>query len=502
MHTFKYNYKNLICEVRTTSGNALVANYYYDALGRRVVKAVNGGITQRFVYSSLETVATYDGSNNWKQNFIFSQRINSVLAIEQADTLDFDGDTNLSEITRSFYHTNAIGSTLEITAANQVVALSYRYDPYGTPTVTRGGVPQSGDPLGQSFAFAGALYDEEVSVYCMRFRTYDPLRGRFLQRDPLEYSEPNTYSYAGCSPVNYIDPLGLTKLRDLIWDYESLRETVEDCRKELGQAVDRLAAAEDAYDAAYLNFMALFMALAPAQACLRSLVAGRTAVDDALEAALAALAAAAATLEQAQEAADAAAAGYMQASDALAGVVASLNKLFDDGFFQHFERWRARPDLANTWGTPGGDLFRWKPSDDPSAPWEYFTSDGSGDLDYLSRLDPTSLEGYNAKDGVDVFFGVGDSGDYYIVHNENPILQVGRQWTDAYYYGDRRPTVSPGGSAIPALNTRARVEGIADKSRANRAMREMKGSRTYHKHYSNQGPGYSPGVAKPRLGPR
>ena len=132
------------------------------------------------------------------------------MMLSQADVLDYDSDSNTSETTRSFYHRNALGSVMEITEMDQQVAVSYRYSPYGEPSVTRGGTSQSTDPLGQHRAFAGRLYDEETGVYENRARSFAPAVGRFAQRDPLSYGpSANLYAYVGSSPVNVTDPLGL-----------------------------------------------------------------------------------------------------------------------------------------------------------------------------------------------------------------------------------------------------------------------------------------------------
>ena len=62
-YKFKYSYRNLITEARLSSNNGLVATYTFDASGRRVGKAVSGGVTERYVYADVETIAVYDGSN-------------------------------------------------------------------------------------------------------------------------------------------------------------------------------------------------------------------------------------------------------------------------------------------------------------------------------------------------------------------------------------------------------------------------------------------------------
>ena len=142
-------------------GEATVATYRFDALGRRVEKDVEEGVFERYVYAGLETVATYGASNAWKQDFVFGQGIDQILMLEQADVLDADEDENTSETTRSFYHRNALGSVMAITEMDEDVAVSYRYDPYGAVTITRGEQTQQTDPLGQHWTFTARFYDEE-----------------------------------------------------------------------------------------------------------------------------------------------------------------------------------------------------------------------------------------------------------------------------------------------------------------------------------------------------
>src|SRR5207248_923574 len=124
-YKFAFDYQNRIVQVHTSSGNTLVASYTYDPMGRRVERAVAGGATTRFIYAGREIVCTYDGSNGWKQNYVWGEGRRLVM-LEQADVLDYNGNSNTTEVVRSFYHRNAIGSVMEITDMNQAKVLSYR----------------------------------------------------------------------------------------------------------------------------------------------------------------------------------------------------------------------------------------------------------------------------------------------------------------------------------------------------------------------------------------
>jgi len=52
--------------------------------------------------------------------------------------------------------------------------------------------------------------DVQNNLYYYRNRYYDPLTGRFLQEDPIEFEGGiNFYTYVGNNPILFIDPLGL-----------------------------------------------------------------------------------------------------------------------------------------------------------------------------------------------------------------------------------------------------------------------------------------------------
>jgi RHS repeat-associated protein len=101
---------------------------------------------------------------------------------------------------------------------------------FGTPTIytaagadglwrtaddTTAGVSAIGNP----YMFTARRYDDETGLYYYRARMYTPTLGRFIQTDPIGYTDGvNWYAYCGNNSTVYIDPWGLCKDDSLNWD--------------------------------------------------------------------------------------------------------------------------------------------------------------------------------------------------------------------------------------------------------------------------------------------
>ncbi len=188
-HLFVYDYRNRVVQVKQKSGGAVIAEYRYDAMGRRV-ESTTGTTVRRLVRSSYSApwhvealshvIDVFSGSNTHQRSYCWGDEVDEILMLSQADLLDFDSDSDTAEVTRSYYHRNALGSVSDISDGNQAVVASYRYAPFGVVTITRGGVAQSSDPLGQDFMFTARPLDAETGLYYFRARHHSPELGRFL----------------------------------------------------------------------------------------------------------------------------------------------------------------------------------------------------------------------------------------------------------------------------------------------------------------------------------
>jgi RHS repeat-associated protein len=235
--TYAYDEENRLTNVTRTSDSALVGQYQYDALGRRVQKIADPAgtpTTTQYFYDNARIIEEQNGAMVTQATYVYGNYVDEAL------TMDRGGQTY-------YYHQNALGSVEAVTNSTATTVELYSYDAYGFVTVTNGsgtpvplnawGTPHSA--IGNPWAFTGRQLDEETGLYFYRARYYDPAKGRFLQRDPIGYEHgnprldndlftvANLYIYTSDRPTKYVDPYGLAEIdvAALPSDYSSNAET-------------------------------------------------------------------------------------------------------------------------------------------------------------------------------------------------------------------------------------------------------------------------------------
>jgi RHS repeat-associated protein len=188
--TYTWDSRN---RLKTIAGTA-TASFAYDAFGRR------GGAT----VSGATTSFLYDGAN-------ISQELTG--ASVKATIL---GGLGIDEIFRRTdaagprtFLTDPLGSALALADDAGVARTQYTYTPYGATTA-------AGDASSNPFQYTGRENDG-TGLYYYRARYYNPSLGRFISQDPLGLGGGiNRYAYALSDPINFIDPLGLVSLREIL----------------------------------------------------------------------------------------------------------------------------------------------------------------------------------------------------------------------------------------------------------------------------------------------
>ena len=84
-----------------------------------------------------------------------------------------------------------------------------------------GGVGEAGlfsKGVRNSVGYCGYIFNEDSGLYTVRFRTYSPTLGRWLERDPAGYVDGmGLYEYVRGGPIAAVDPWGLQACSDQGW---------------------------------------------------------------------------------------------------------------------------------------------------------------------------------------------------------------------------------------------------------------------------------------------
>jgi len=87
------------------------------------------------------------------------------------------------------------------------IVWSADYKPFGDATVTV-------STITNNLRFPGQYYDAETGLNYNYYRDYNPLIGRYIEKDPIGIlrGRNHLFVYVGNNPVNWKDPLGLSHL--------------------------------------------------------------------------------------------------------------------------------------------------------------------------------------------------------------------------------------------------------------------------------------------------
>ncbi len=108
-----------------------------------------------------------------------------------------------------FYVSNHRGDTMLVLAENGNIESQIRYDAFGNVKSQTGNFTPT-------YTFSTKEYLSDAKLYLYAYRVYDPIAGRWTQRDPIDYQDSvNLYQFCGNNPVNAWDPFGLLWYDDL-----------------------------------------------------------------------------------------------------------------------------------------------------------------------------------------------------------------------------------------------------------------------------------------------
>lgn len=184
--------------------------FQYDGSGRRVA------ITEKHGNTILNAGAN-DWRFVWRGENLCEQR-NSAGTTVIKRFFGF-GEQVVSGSANYYFSIDHLGSVREMVDGSGAVTARYDYDPWG-----RQSKPTTIGTLDADFGHTGFYQERAAGLDLTLYRAYDPEKGRWLSRDPIDQfksykygasvkSDPDLYKYVKNDPLIFVDPLGLVSCK-------------------------------------------------------------------------------------------------------------------------------------------------------------------------------------------------------------------------------------------------------------------------------------------------
>jgi RHS repeat-associated protein len=189
-------------------------DYQYDVLGNRIHKSITGvnhpTRTESYVPENGRTLLQFRNDSRLDRHYLYAASVDELLAVEKFDYTP-GGDLQYDEVIwtladhqgtiRDLYSADSHRDQRPPGAPGSTAALQHLdNDPFGNPTDTA----PNGDALSTAVSnrYLGLPWDEEVELYFVADRPYDPVAGRLLNTNAIAEASGNAYVFANNSPVD------------------------------------------------------------------------------------------------------------------------------------------------------------------------------------------------------------------------------------------------------------------------------------------------------------
>src|ERR1700738_971338 len=188
---YSWDFENRLKQVTLPNGD--IVSYKYDALGRRVRRSPNTGVSTNFIYDGQDVIKDLN-SDGSTVDYLNGPGIDNKLRF---------ADSRLAALGPLYFSQDHLGSTTRLVNSLGVVVEENSYDSFG----------KSVGSLLTRYSYTGRERDPDTGLMFSRARWYDPQVGRFISEDPIGLAGGiNQFAYVSNNPQNGTDPSGLYEI--------------------------------------------------------------------------------------------------------------------------------------------------------------------------------------------------------------------------------------------------------------------------------------------------